>query len=145
MSASSKFMNHAQEFLVLASTTAYASGKYSSLGSLATAVINYPPDLVFKWQASKPIIGLQPTINPFLQPSKHMYNFSKYGTPQIKSISAAKSPSLKVCTFISMVLPGLAPQLFTILSKLIVLLCVSPINIFSCLLPSPAGFSRSYV
>ena len=52
--------NYTHESLFSYSTTANANGKTLSFASLIVTTSICPPNLPFRWQPSKPMIGLQP-------------------------------------------------------------------------------------
>ena len=58
------FKNQIQEFLHSCSSTANATRNMLSFPFLKVAANSCPPNLPFKWQPSKLIIGLQPAKNP---------------------------------------------------------------------------------
>jgi hypothetical protein len=58
------FKNQIHDSLHSCSTTISATGNMLSCLSLAVAANSCPPNLPFKWQPTKPIIGLQPLKNP---------------------------------------------------------------------------------
>ena len=64
MSSENCCRNHTHESLFSYSTTANATGKMLSFASLAVAASICPPNLLFRWHPSKPMIGLQPPKKP---------------------------------------------------------------------------------
>jgi hypothetical protein len=57
------FKNQIHESLHSCSSTASATRNMLSFPFLTVAANSCPPNLPFKWQPSKPIIGLQPAKN----------------------------------------------------------------------------------
>ena len=64
MSSENCCKNHTHESLFSYSTTANVTGKMLSFVSLVVAASICPPNLPFRWQPSKPMIGLQPPKKP---------------------------------------------------------------------------------
>ena len=60
MSSENCCRNHTHESLFSYSTTTNAIGKILSFASLVMVESICPPNLPFRWQPSKPMIGLQP-------------------------------------------------------------------------------------
>ena len=90
MSSKNYCRNHTHDFLFFCSTKANATGKMLSFASLAVAESIFSPNLPFRWNSSKPMIGLQPSKKPTFCVLYLIYIFLNLGYAFSSSTSVCK-------------------------------------------------------